>query len=312
MAAPWSSRVGVRDRQRQRGDAELGDVGDADTRRGSRAGADAGYIVTIKNTGKSNISQVFLTDALANANGTLADPARDPRHHICRPRARDRAIRQATRLDCALGAIRAGRSATVVVAFSTERNAILQRVFEANTTGVAGDNPGSSHGDVLQGSARRRPAPVPTSPGRFIKDDVLIVQDSAALSTGEPPVDEGHRPEGSDRGQRRRRRRDDRRSPARRRSRAHRKLPRSTSTTGRSSTAASPPRSVPTSSPDRFERSITSSTRRTAARPVRCSRPARRTARRPPTRSRASASATCRVGTSSSQLWLKENGKIRF
>jgi uncharacterized repeat protein (TIGR01451 family) len=146
------------------------------------AGADAGYVVTIKNTGKSNISQVFLTDALAHADGTPAipDAILDTTYVASSQGSCDPA---GTRLDCTLGAIRSGRSATVVVAFSTGTNAILQRVFEANTTGVAGDNPGSSHGDVLQSVGTTTTGTGDNFSGRFIKDDVLIVRDSEALST---------------------------------------------------------------------------------------------------------------------------------
>ena len=146
------------------------------------SGADAGYIVTIKNTGKSNLSQVYLTDALAHANGTLAVPASilDTTFVVSSQGSCDPA---GSRLDCALGALRSGRSATVVVAFSTGANPILTRVFEANTTGVAGDSQGSSHGDVLQGVGTTSTGTGANFSGRFIKDDVLIVNDSEALST---------------------------------------------------------------------------------------------------------------------------------
>ena len=148
-------------------------------------GADAGYVVTIKNTGKSNIAQVFLTDALIHANGTPAVPDQildttfvATSQGSCDP--------EGTRLNCALGSIRAGRSATVIVAFSTGANPTLVRVLEANTTGVAGDNQGSSHGDVLQGIGITATGSGDDFAGRFIGDDVaeiLTVNNSQDLST---------------------------------------------------------------------------------------------------------------------------------
>jgi uncharacterized repeat protein (TIGR01451 family) len=142
-------------------------------------GADAGYIVTITNNGGSNISQAYLTDALQNLAGTeFANP-----DHIlgttyvsssqgsCDP--------VGVRLACSLGAIRAHKSATVVVAYTVPDGAVpFERIFEANTTGVAGDKGGSSHGDVRQAAGTTDVGSGPDFAGRFIADTSLIISDA--------------------------------------------------------------------------------------------------------------------------------------
>jgi hypothetical protein len=145
------------------------------------AGADAGYIVTIRNTGKSNISQVYLTDTTLGTNGTAAQPPVILPTTYAVP-SQGSCDAPGVRLSCALGAIRSNRSASVTVAFSTGANATFTRIFEANTTGVAGDNPGSSHGDVLQalGSTTVGSATDPNFAGRFVIDPEAV-NDSTAL-----------------------------------------------------------------------------------------------------------------------------------
>jgi uncharacterized repeat protein (TIGR01451 family) len=144
-------------------------------------GESAGYVVQIFNTGKSNISQVFLTDGLVKLDdGTLAIPAQIlPTTFISTSQGTCDSL--GTRLNCALGAIRARNSATVTVAFSTGTNSVLQRIFEVNTTGVAGDNPGSSHGDVLQGVGTTTTGTGDDFAGRFIVDNSVVVNDFLTL-----------------------------------------------------------------------------------------------------------------------------------
>jgi hypothetical protein len=126
-------------------------------------GAVAGYRVVVTNNGTSNISQVFLTNALDTIDPTIVPAASADPYAIlpiayvsasqgqCDPVDTVAPIDPVI-LDCALGAIRSHRSATVVVAYQTDVAwAQLRVIFEANTTGVAGDNQGSSHGDVRQG-----------------------------------------------------------------------------------------------------------------------------------------------------------------
>jgi uncharacterized repeat protein (TIGR01451 family) len=143
------------------------------------AGTDAYFSVTVHNTGKSNISQVFLTDALDNTAGTVsAVPYQilnttyvSPSQGTCDPIGAP--------LHCSLGALRAGKSVTITVAYSTAGLDQITRIFEGNTTGVAGDNQGASHGDVVQDDATTGTGSGPDFAGRFIKDDVLTVADEA-------------------------------------------------------------------------------------------------------------------------------------
>jgi hypothetical protein len=144
------------------------------------AGADAGYIITISNNGGSNISQVYLTDALQNLDGSqLANPAVilgtsyvSSSQGTCDP--------VGERLACSLGAVRAHKSATVTVAYvvPTGTATPFKRVFEGNTTGVAGDKGGSSHGDVRQDDGTTEVGTGADFAGRFIADDVLTVSDA--------------------------------------------------------------------------------------------------------------------------------------
>jgi len=145
------------------------------------AGADAGYTVRIFNDGKSNISQVFLTDALDKIGTTDSAIPREILPTTYVSQSQGSCDPAGVRLACALGAIRAGNSATVIVAFSTGANTTLQRIFEANTTGVAGDKTGSSHGDVLQEVGTTGTGSGPDFAGRFIVDQNLVVNDSLTL-----------------------------------------------------------------------------------------------------------------------------------
>jgi hypothetical protein len=145
----------------------------------------AGYRVVIRNTGTSNISQVFLTNALDTTDElTSADPYEildtayvSTSQGICDP--------VGVRLDCTLGAIRKNKAATIVVAYATPPTAEqLLVIFEANTTGVAGDNPGSSHGDVLQGIGLTTTNPSDDFGGRFVTVGNQTVSNGLALGTG--------------------------------------------------------------------------------------------------------------------------------
>jgi Domain of unknown function DUF11 len=106
-------------------------------------GGDAGYRVTITNNGPSNISQLYLvTDSTAtpvyltssrsgtcNELGALTGP-----------------------LSCAFGALNAGVSVVVTVAYSTVGTSgnAFEIKFQANTTGnTFSDSKGRSHGDQL-------------------------------------------------------------------------------------------------------------------------------------------------------------------
>jgi len=145
----------------------------------------AGYRVVIKNTGTSNLSQVFLTNALDTIDNLVsADPYEildtayvSTSQGTCDP--------VGVRLDCTLGAIRAKKSATIVVAYATPPTAAqLLVIFEANTTGVAGDSQGSSHGDVLQGIGLTTTNPSANFGGRFVTAGLLDVFNDQTLGSG--------------------------------------------------------------------------------------------------------------------------------
>ena len=142
------------------------------------AGADAGYMVTISNNGGSNISQAYLTDALQNLAGTeFANPAQILGTSYVSP-SQGSCAAVGARLSCSLGAIRAHKSATVTVAYVVPAGTAtpFERVFEANTTGVAGDKGGSSHGDVVQAAGSTEVGSGPDFAGRFIAaaDDLIV------------------------------------------------------------------------------------------------------------------------------------------
>ncbi len=101
-------------------------------------GSDAGYAVTIRNRGPSNISQLFLTTDAAAPNPTYADPSQG-------------SCNASGPLLCNVGPLRKGRTVTVVVAFPTPATgaSALNVNFVWNTTGLGSGGGDSSHGDEL-------------------------------------------------------------------------------------------------------------------------------------------------------------------
>jgi hypothetical protein len=102
------------------------------------SGSALGYQVTISNGGPSNISQLFLvtetTDAPAYAVTSQGSCA------------------TATGLDCTLGALNAGKSLTVTVAYNGPVSGTYNSgdpVFQANSNGLTYSDGGTSHGDTL-------------------------------------------------------------------------------------------------------------------------------------------------------------------
>lgn len=104
-------------------------------------GSNAGYQVTISNAGPSNISTLFLvtktqdspTYVSAPTQGTCSAPGAGP-------------------LVCNFGALVAGASVTVTVAYLTPATgASYDPVFQGNSNGATfSDGKGTSHGDTLQ------------------------------------------------------------------------------------------------------------------------------------------------------------------
>lgn len=137
----------------------------------------AGYEVQIRNTGNANIAQVYLmADALPPAPGAPLLTA-----YLVKSQGKCDPVGQ--KLSCALGAIRSGRSASVTVAYTMSTTpGVLQVAFEANTTGVAGDAPGSSHGDSLVGIGTTTIDGSSDFGGRFVTTGNQAVGNATSLS----------------------------------------------------------------------------------------------------------------------------------
>jgi hypothetical protein len=101
-------------------------------------GADAGYSFSIVNTGKSNISQLFLTTSV-NAVPTYFHNSRNT---VCQ---------LSPTLFCDFGALTAGAQIDVVVAYATPATgaATYAPTFQVNGTGVSFTDQNHSHGDTL-------------------------------------------------------------------------------------------------------------------------------------------------------------------
>jgi Domain of unknown function DUF11 len=100
-------------------------------------GANAGYSFTIFNGGKSNISQLYLTDSI-NASPVYFSNSRGTTCQL------------SPTLFCAFGALNAGDTIDVVIAYTTPTSGTSFPVtFELNGTGVSFTDPHKSHGDTL-------------------------------------------------------------------------------------------------------------------------------------------------------------------
>ena len=137
----------------------------------------AGYQVEIRNTGNANIAQVYLTaDAVPAAPGAPLLTA-----YLVKSQGKCDPVGQ--KLSCALGALRSGKSATVTVAYTMPTSAgVLEIAFEANTTGVAGDAPGSSHGNSLMGIGTTIIDGSADFGGRFVTNGGQTVANASNLS----------------------------------------------------------------------------------------------------------------------------------
>jgi len=105
-------------------------------------GSSAGYRVTIANAGPSNISTLYLVTKTTAAPVYVAP---DPTHGTC-----TQAL--AGPLKCSFGAVNAGDSVTVTVAYQTPTSGTsFDPVFQGNSNGATfSDSRGTSHGDTLQ------------------------------------------------------------------------------------------------------------------------------------------------------------------
>ncbi|HYK94748.1 MAG TPA: hypothetical protein VE011_02625 [Candidatus Dormibacteraeota bacterium] len=94
------------------------------------------FVVTIKNNGKSNIAQLYLTSTIATAPLSVAPST---------------GCNASGQLLCSLGALNAGASVTRTIIYRMPAAAgTLDFQFEANTTGVSASDGGTSHGDSLR------------------------------------------------------------------------------------------------------------------------------------------------------------------
>jgi hypothetical protein len=94
------------------------------------------FVVTIKNGGKSNIAQLYLTSTFTTAPLSVTPST---------------GCNASGQLLCSLGALNAGASVTRTIIFRMPSDAgSVDFRFEANTTGVSGSDGGTSHGDTLK------------------------------------------------------------------------------------------------------------------------------------------------------------------
>ena len=150
-------------------------------------GSSAGYTVTIANAGPSNISALYLVTK------TTASPiyvVPDPTHGTC-----TQALQGP--LKCSFGALNAGDSVTVTVAYQTPTSGTsFDPVFEGTTTGTTYTDPGSSHGDTLL-TTKPQPTSLSNSKnfgGGFdvdkgtVSTDTLLGRNNIQATSVTPPV----------------------------------------------------------------------------------------------------------------------------
>jgi hypothetical protein len=104
-------------------------------------GSNAGYQVTISNAGPSNISTLFLVTQTQDSPSYVGTPTQGS----C-------SAAGSGPLTCSFGALVAGASVTVVVAYATPASGTsFDPVFQANSNGATfSDSKKTSHGDTLQ------------------------------------------------------------------------------------------------------------------------------------------------------------------
>lgn len=134
-------------------------------------GADAGYDVTLTNNGPSNISSLFVVTAEA------ATFVGGPNGGAC--------TSPGVPLKCSFGALAAGQSVTIRVAFKTPSSgsSYVQK-FEANTTGATlSDRKHTSHGDTLSFQATTALSNDKNFGGGFAKDSSPVTTNDSVGKT---------------------------------------------------------------------------------------------------------------------------------
>jgi len=139
-------------------------------------GEAAGYKVTIRNDGPSNIAQLFLVAYL----GDTDSPAPTPVYTKVAPKGS--CPNTGGSLYCTLGSLKAGKSVTVTVAFTTPtEGATFSIRFVANTTGATSSDGGTSHGDTIDETGTTTLTSDPDFAGRFVLGNNLTVANGLAL-----------------------------------------------------------------------------------------------------------------------------------
>lgn len=135
-------------------------------------GSDVGYKFTIHNAGKSNISQLYLTTSVNavpsyffNSRGTTVTCQLSPT------------------LFCAFGALNAGDTIDVLVAYPTPASgSSFSSTFQINGTGVSFTDPHKSHGDTLSLPFTTALSSSADFAGGFQISDATTYTDSGTLS----------------------------------------------------------------------------------------------------------------------------------
>ncbi|MEX0625210.1 MAG: hypothetical protein WD402_01555 [Chloroflexota bacterium] len=130
----------------------------------------------------SNISQLYLT-AAAPPNGWILDGVEGQSQG-------DPCVVGTATFSCSLGAVPAGSTATVRVVYitpSTGSGSVSLNWFLFNTTGVAGDRKGNSHGDDYMTTGTVTLDPSSDFAGAYTSSDNLTVADNPVLHVRRNP-----------------------------------------------------------------------------------------------------------------------------
>jgi hypothetical protein len=139
------------------------------------AGENAGFSVTVRNNGPSNISKLFVFTAEGTPNPVFADASQG----TC--------TNPDGALFCKLGALRKGKTATIVAAFPTPDDGSTEFSvdFIFNTSGIGSGGGDNSHGDELVATGTTELTDDPNFAGGFS----TTAGDSAATRAINPDDD---------------------------------------------------------------------------------------------------------------------------
>lgn len=142
-------------------------------------GQAAGYEVTIRNGGPSNVSQLFLIAYLGDTQTAAPNPVYSATTGGTCPNT-------GGTLYCKLGQLKSGKSVTVTAAFTTPTDAATFSIrFEINTTGATTSDGGSSHGDTIQKTGTTSLTNDPDFAGSFVLSTTPVAN-AQGLSSANP------------------------------------------------------------------------------------------------------------------------------